>query len=362
MNQPLSEDQKRDRILNLNTYREKDAQKIENLKAFQALWLYQAVSNLKGDRCGIVTALNSYKNGDLVEAVVKWKDGTQTPERPVNLKPVVDQVEGLDYEESRDLLNLERKVERAFWEAGKALKEISDRKLYRASHGTFENYCKARFGFGRRRPYQLMAAAEVVDNLMCTIGTQNLAIPLPTTERQVRPTVGFKPETQVEIWSEAVKANLGRVPTEKIVKQVAARFKEKVKIGDLFKVGQVYQIIPKDNEDLVGLSGVWCVITVVNKFSVQVKTCFGKHQAFINNLKDFYCSNADSKAYQQLLERLSEIEYEKLEATQKIFIKAIAKVNRAADSEGSLLTEFEEMVLQLIKQDQECKDQSYPVV
>nr|WP_322667302.1 hypothetical protein [Dendronalium sp. ChiSLP03b]MDZ8209558.1 hypothetical protein [Dendronalium sp. ChiSLP03b] len=44
----------------------------------------------------------------------------------------------LTEDEQRDRLHLERKVERAFFEAGKALMELRDRRLYRATHKTFE--------------------------------------------------------------------------------------------------------------------------------------------------------------------------------------------------------------------------------
>ncbi len=87
--------------------------------------------------------------------------------------PAVE-VPELTPEEQSDRLHLERKVERAFFEAGKALAELRDRRLYRSTHRTFEEYCKDRFGFERRHPYRLIEAAVVVDNLMqmCSIGTQ----------------------------------------------------------------------------------------------------------------------------------------------------------------------------------------------
>ncbi len=56
-------------------------------------------------------------------------------------------------------------MERAFHEAGKALLELRDRRLYRSTHKTFEEYCKDRFGYSRRQPYYLIDAAAVVDNL-----------------------------------------------------------------------------------------------------------------------------------------------------------------------------------------------------
>lgn len=47
--------------------------------------------------------------------------------------------------EGADRNHLERKVERAFYEAGKALQQLRDRKLYRSTHRTFEDYCRDRF-------------------------------------------------------------------------------------------------------------------------------------------------------------------------------------------------------------------------
>ena len=48
------------------------------------------------------------------------------------------------WSQSCDRLVLQRKVERAFFEAGKALAELRDRRLYRSTHKTFEEYCKAK--------------------------------------------------------------------------------------------------------------------------------------------------------------------------------------------------------------------------
>ncbi len=59
----------------------------------------------------------------------------------------------LSVDEERARLHLERKVERAFYEAGMALKELRDRRLYRSTHRTFEEYCRERFGYGRDAAY-----------------------------------------------------------------------------------------------------------------------------------------------------------------------------------------------------------------
>lgn len=175
--------------------------------------------------------------------------------------PVVD--DELSYEEERDRLHLERKVERAFYEAGKALRELRDRRLYRSTHRTFEGYCRDRFGFTHRRINYLIAGSQVVENLqmgtigsqtqenekMGTIGsqiqngTQGESLPdqemgtngaqtemgtnglqiLPTNERQIRSLVQLEPEQQREVWQQAVTEAGGKVPSGRIVKNIVDR-------------------------------------------------------------------------------------------------------------------------------------------
>jgi hypothetical protein len=95
---------------------------------------------------------------------------------------------------------LEQVVERdqrSFVEAGKALRAIRDERLYDAAFGTFEAYCRARFGMQRRHAYRLIDAAAVVDRV-CPIGhTQQV------TESVVRPLTKLEPDAQLKVWSEA---------------------------------------------------------------------------------------------------------------------------------------------------------------
>ncbi|MEK7754137.1 MAG: hypothetical protein AAB654_19590 [Acidobacteriota bacterium] len=60
---------------------------------------------------------------------------------------------------------IERGLE-TFIEVGQALREITERRLYRAmGYGTFAEYCQKRWGWERRHGYELMQAAEVVGNV-----------------------------------------------------------------------------------------------------------------------------------------------------------------------------------------------------
>lgn len=68
-------------------------------------------------------------------------------------------------EEGRRLVELERQVvkvmRRAGKEAGLALLEIHDKRLYRASHASFEAYCKDRFdGMSRSSAYRMIELAK----------------------------------------------------------------------------------------------------------------------------------------------------------------------------------------------------------
>lgn len=148
---------------------------------------------------------------------------------------VVIDNEELNFEEERDRLRLERQVERAFYQAGIALKELRERRLYRSTHKTFQEYCQDRFGFTRSHPYRLIDAAIVIDNLaqMSPNGGQNNSQSdtskyiLPTNERQCRPLTKLEPEKQREVWHKAIELNGGKVPSGKIVSQLVSQIQGK---------------------------------------------------------------------------------------------------------------------------------------
>ncbi len=123
----------------------------------------------------------------------------------------VEVVEELSPEEAADRQRLELKVERAFYQAGSALRELRSRRLFRSTHRTEEDYCLQRFGFQRSHSYQLIDSASVVDNLSANGGQI-----LPTNERQVRPLTKLKPDEQRQVWSEAVVSNGDRVPSGRL--------------------------------------------------------------------------------------------------------------------------------------------------
>jgi hypothetical protein len=195
------------------------------------------------------------------------------------------EVPELTEEEQRDRLHLERRVERAFFEAGKALTELRDRRLYRSTHKTFEDYCRERFGFSRRQPYHLIEAAVIFDNLVekCE---RNVHI-LPTNEWQIRPLSKLDPDIQPEAWEQAVESANGKVPSHRIVKDAVQRIMERTQVPNTYQLGEVCQILAKDNPELRGKGGCWGIVSAVNKFSCTVRVWDGEHAVGLQHLKSF---------------------------------------------------------------------------
>jgi hypothetical protein len=88
-----------------------------------------------------------------------------------------------------------------FVQVGNALLEIRDEKLYRQDYGTFEEYCRQRWGIERAHAYRLINASKVAGNVSPIGDIQ------PTSESQVRPLAKLEPEEQREVWEKATQAN-----------------------------------------------------------------------------------------------------------------------------------------------------------
>jgi hypothetical protein len=116
---------------------------------------------------------------------------------------------------------LEKTVEKAFYLAGLALKELRDLRLYRDTHRTFENYCRERFGHSRQKANFLIVAADIYRHLT-TIGCQIL----PANERQIRPLCLLPPDQQTEAWTTAVEEANPKIPSGRLVRSVVNQIKE----------------------------------------------------------------------------------------------------------------------------------------
>ncbi len=112
-----------------------------------------------------------------------------------------------------------------FVDVGNALLEIRDKRLYRQDYSTFEDYCNKQWNMARRTAYQLIDAAEVVENV------RNCAQILPTNESQARPLASLEPEEQVEAWKRVITSTPeGKITAAIVLK--AAKEVEREKRAD----------------------------------------------------------------------------------------------------------------------------------
>lgn len=145
----------------------------------------------------------------------------------------------LSTNEATRLLELEIVIERGlqtFIEVGSALMEIRNSRLYRQTHPTFEEYCQARWDLRRSRTYQLMDAAEVVENLKSStiVELSGGSLPLPLNEAQARPLARLGVDMQRQVWQKAVEtAPQGRI-TARHIETVVREFESAQAEPDTF--------------------------------------------------------------------------------------------------------------------------------
>lgn len=270
-----------------------------------------------------------------------------TPKSQAVKVEVVDSEE-LSYDELQKRIVLERQVERVFYIAGRALRFLREKRLYRSTHTTFEEYCKQRFGFTHRHVNYLIAGSQVVENLMGTnnsqteveqvgtngskiedleMGTNNFQIEvekmgtngsqiedsemgtkmvrvLPTSERQVRPLISLQADEQRICWKMAVSASGGKVPSGRVVKDIVDRIQERTKIPNPYKKGEICVLLPKNNPDLRGKGGCWGAITRVGDYSCTIETWDGEYTVKIQHLLSLNLCDDGCKFVQDLLVRL----------------------------------------------------------
>ena len=229
--------------------------------------------------------------------------------------------------------------------------ELSDRSLYRSTHRTFEEYCRDHFGHSRQKSNYLIAAADVYENLTtncCQILppedlTTNGSQILPTSEGQVRPITKLEPQEQWEVWQAAVQEAGGKVPTGRIVKDVVQKIMERTKVPNTYQLGEVCQILAKDNPELRGKGGCWAIVSAVNEFSCTVRVWDGEYTIALKHLKSFNYLPAECEQMQSLSDRISRVYSSALEESVQKFLEMLGKLNRA------YLTALEEKVLSLLE-------------
>ena len=82
---------------------------------------------------------------------------------------------------------------------GEALLEIRDSRLYRIEHGTFEAYCKSKWGMSRTFTFNTIESSKATKNVLNCEHS-------PKTESQARPLTKLPAEKQPEAWEKSATA------------------------------------------------------------------------------------------------------------------------------------------------------------
>lgn len=134
------------------------------------------------------------------------------------------------------------------------IKEVFRHKFPDIGYKNFEDYCDRKWSIERRRAYQLIAAAEVVEDV-------NNCSQTPSTESQARPLTKLPTAQQrVEAWTEAVQASGGK-PTAKHVEAAVESVKSRVRPIEskplTTEQQQRVEEAEKDSETLWSLKSNW---------------------------------------------------------------------------------------------------------
>jgi hypothetical protein len=99
-------------------------------------------------------------------------------------------------------------------DSGSALDRIREGRLYRATHPTFEDYCRTEWGISRVHAHRLIDAA----GLVLPIG--NSGLPAPATESVARELLGAPEDERIDLWREVLEVAADGKVTAKTVRDV----------------------------------------------------------------------------------------------------------------------------------------------
>ncbi|MCG6138138.1 MAG: hypothetical protein MET45_26500 [Nostoc sp. LLA-1] len=133
------------------------------------------------------------------------------------------------------------------------------------------------------------------------------------------------------------------MPSGRVVKDVVQRIMEKTKVPNTYQIGEVCQILAKDNPELRGKSGCWCIVTGVHDYSCTVKIWNGEITVGLKHLKSYDYLPQDCEQMQRICNRISRVYSPVLEESVQRFLESLGKLNRA------YLTALEEKLLGVLE-------------
>lgn len=114
-----------------------------------------------------------------------------------------------------------RKGMATFMNVGTALKEIREKRLYRAHYSSFEEYCESRWQFKRAYGARVIQAAKVVRRLR-EEGRFNR---YPANEFQARALIGLSDKELLDVWERLETESLDTPLTGEKIKERVKRYR-----------------------------------------------------------------------------------------------------------------------------------------
>ncbi|MDV3002702.1 MAG: hypothetical protein N5P05_004357 (plasmid) [Chroococcopsis gigantea SAG 12.99] len=266
----------------------------------------------------------------------------------IEQKPDFSPITPLDESEKSDLIRLEEVIRLVFYQAGKALQEIRERKLYREVAATFEEYCQIRFGHSRQKANYLIGGATVFENLTTICCQIEPNIVLPVTESQCRPLVGLEPQQQVEVWRAAVEKAEGRVPSASKVNEVLQELKRKLhersNLPFPYSEGMIVEVVARGVPELKPVKGCWGYIKeIYSHVCATLMSWNGEYLVRPEDIKEIVFAPGDREKVIKLCDRLYSLAKEDLEKSSRAFLASLGATPKIGLSplEESLVSTIE---------------------
>ena len=240
---------------------------------------------------------------------------------------------------------LEQQVNTGFVLRGRALRQIEKLKLYRDDYDNFKDYCTAVFGLTFDYIRRCITAAETYEFIVKYLRTNNLDVPYPMKQRQLRPIfqAHLTPIEAGEVWVLAVNLALGEVPTSAIVTEAIKLYlQQKYPPVNPFRVGEICRII----RGVPGKKNCWCMVAEVKPTECVVDTWDGQYTVGIDDLLSLRLRKTETEEMLSWGERMSKLnEVGELDEAALWVLKGLERLERAE------LTPLEEKLLELLEQE-----------
>ena len=120
---------------------------------------------------------------------------------------------------------------------------------------------------------------------------------------------------------------------------------ERTKVPNTYQIGEVCQILVKDNPELRGKGWCWAIVSQVNEFSCTLRVWDGEYIVGLQHLKSYNYLPAECEQMREICDRINRVYSSGLEKSVQRFLESLGKPKRAylTDLEGKVLNllEFE---------------------